>query len=144
MTRYTLLALRIAMSIVFLYSAWTKLSQPWQLFAMAVDGYGLLPLWAVDLVARGLPWFELAIGVLLIAGVWLRISAVAATLLLLGFFTILVRSYFAGLNIECGCFGPGDPISPKTLLRDGALLAACVALAVMAWRSPKREHQVAG
>jgi len=49
---------------------------------MSIDSYQLLPLRAVELVARTLPWFELAVGLLLIAGFWLRSAAAATTLLL--------------------------------------------------------------
>ncbi len=38
------LLLRFALGIIFLYAAWTKISRPWELFAMAIDSYGLLPL----------------------------------------------------------------------------------------------------
>ena len=60
------------MGVVFLYAAWTKLREPWLLFAMTVDAYGILPQWAVMAVARTLPWAELVLGVLLISGKWIR------------------------------------------------------------------------
>lgn len=123
---------------VFLYAAWSKLREPWALFAIAVDAYGILPQWAVVAVARALPWAELALGVLLLAGWFIRLSSTAATLLLAGFFALLLRAWFAGLEIECGCFGPGDPISPRTLARDGLLLAASLLLTALAWARPAR------
>jgi hypothetical protein len=46
----------------------------------------------------------------------------------------MVRAYILGMQIECGCFGPGDMISGVTLLRDGALLAAAVGLTWMSRR----------
>jgi uncharacterized membrane protein YphA (DoxX/SURF4 family) len=136
MARYSRLLLRIALGCVFVYAAWLKLKEPWQLFAMAVDAYGLLPQWAVIVVARTLPWAELLLGLLLISGVWLRISSAAASLLLLGFLTMMVRSYVAGMKIDCGCFGSDDPISLRTLARDGGFLAGALALTVLAWRAP--------
>ena len=42
--------------------------------------------------------------------------------------------YFRGAGIDCGCFGVGEPLSAKTLARDGALLAAAIALVVYARR----------
>jgi len=39
-----------------------------------------------------------------------------------------------GMQIDCGCFGPGERLSWLTLLRDGALLAASLWLTVMAMR----------
>ena len=130
--------LRIALGVVFVYAAYLKLKDPWELFAMAVDAYNLLPQWAVIVVARTLPWAELAIGLLLIAGRFQRLAAAAASALLAGFFTLTFRAYLLGMQIECGCFGPGDPISIQTLLRDGALLAVALGLAVMAFRQSRR------
>jgi hypothetical protein len=43
----------------------------------------------------------------------------------------MVVSYFRGAGIDCGCFGVGEPLSAKTLLRDGVLLAAAIALAAL-------------
>ena len=125
-TRAVALVLRIALGAIFAYSAWSKLKDSWALFAMAVDSYQVLPLWGVQWVARTLPWVELLIGVLLIAGRWMRVATGAASLLLLLFFGLMVRAHLKGMEINCGCFGPGEAISWRTLLRDGAILAASV------------------
>ena len=114
--RWVLLVLRIALGAVMLYAAYTKLSQPWLVFALSIDSYQLLPEWAVLFVARTLPWFELVLGVLLIAGIGLRYAAAASSALLLVFFGIMVRSYAKGLGIDCGCFGVGEALTPKTLV----------------------------
>jgi cobalt-zinc-cadmium efflux system protein len=136
--RIASLVLRIVLGVIFLYAAWTKLSKPWELFAMSIDSYELLPLKWVELVARTLPWLEAAIGLCLIAGVFLRSAAVATSLLLAVFFGLMVRAYAKGMAINCGCFGPGEVISWKTLLRDGSLLAAALALASMSfWKRRK-------
>jgi len=127
------LVLRIALGAIFVYAAWTKLRTPWELFAMSIDSYQLLPLKAVELVARTLPWFELAVGLLLITGFWLRSAATATALLLAVFFGLMVRAYVKGMEINCGCFGPGEVISWKTLLRDGSMLAAALALTALSF-----------
>lgn len=140
--RIAALLLRFALGIIFLYAAWTKLSEPWELFAMGIDSYQVLPLKYVELVARTLPWIEAAIGVLLIAGVFLRTATVATVVLLGVFFSLMVRAYAKGMQINCGCFGTGDPISWKTLLRDGSMLAAALVLACMSFvrrRKPSTE-----
>src|SRR5690349_21048647 len=103
MRKWILLALRVLMAAVFLYSAYTKLSQSYLIFAMSVDAYQLLPEWAVLAVARTLPAFELVVGLLLLVGRMPRFAAAAATLLLAGFFSILVYSYGRGMTIDCGC-----------------------------------------
>jgi uncharacterized membrane protein YphA (DoxX/SURF4 family) len=130
------LVLRLGLGAVFVYAAWLKLSKPWLLFAMDVDAYQVLPHWAVLVVARTLPWAELALGLMLIAGLFQRIAAPAVSLLLAGFFTLMLRSYFAGMQINCGCFGPDDVISIRTLARDGSLLVAALALTALVYRKP--------
>ena len=132
------LALRIALGAVFVYAAWTKLREPWELFAMSIDAYKVLPYWAVLVVARTLPWAEMLIGLALMAGRWLRLSAAAASLLLLVFFGLMVRAYAKGMQIDCGCFGGGDTISVRTLARDGGLLAGYLLLTWMSFRSRRK------
>ena len=133
--RWFLPALRVAMGLVFVYAAWTKLTQPWLQVAMAVDAYELLPAWAVELVARTLPWAELMLGLWLITGKWLRLSTLAASALLSVFMVALVRSFALGMNIDCGCFGSGDPLT---------LLAVSLLLTFLAFRqrskSLARDH----
>jgi putative oxidoreductase len=129
------LALRVLLGAVFIYAAYTKLRQSWLVFALSIDSYQLLPDWAVFALARTLPWLELALGVLLIAGVWLRYLSIAATAILGLFFTVMVLSYARGAGIDCGCFGVGEPLSAKTLARDGLLLGAALALVVLARRN---------
>jgi len=126
------LVLRVVLGVIFVYAAWVKLREPWALFAMAIDSYQVLPVWAVELVAHVLPWFELLLGILLIAGLWRRVSTVAASLLLVVFFSLMVRALAKGMQIDCGCFGPGERLSWVTLLRDGALLASSLFVAFMA------------
>jgi Methylamine utilisation protein MauE len=134
-----LFLLRLGLGAVFGYAAWVKLRQPWMLFAMSVDAYHVLPEWGAVAVARTLPWLELLLAVLLITGLWKRVTLPAASALLAVFFGLMVRSYVRGEGIDCGCFGPGEAISPVTLLRDGALLAASLLLTGMAFLGPGRK-----
>jgi uncharacterized membrane protein YphA (DoxX/SURF4 family) len=98
---------------------------------MSVDSYRVLPEWAVLAVARILPWGELLIGILLLSGFFLRYASFFATALLLLFFVLMLRSYGKGMGIDCGCFGLGEPLSVKTLVRDGTLLACSIGLLAM-------------
>ena len=122
------------MAAVFLYAAYTKLREPWLVFAMAIDAYQLLPQWAVLTLGRTIPWLELLLGVLLATGFAVRYASAAAAILLGVFFGLMVRAYAQGLKIDCGCFGLGEPISAPTLLRDGVLLAVSLTLTVLALR----------
>jgi putative oxidoreductase len=130
------LALRLLLGGVFLYAAYTKLSQSWLLFALSIDSYQMLPEWAVLAVARTLPWTELALGVLLLSGWKLRYVSMGAAAILLLFFSVMVYQYAGGTGIDCGCFGVGEALSAKTLARDGVLLAAALGLVALSWRTP--------
>ena len=134
MTRHVIVVLRILLAAVFLYAAYTKLRQPWLVFAMSIDAYGLLPEWGVLTTARILPWLELAIGLLLLAGLWLRFVSLAAAALLAVFFGIMLLSFGKGMGIDCGCFGVGEALTWKTLVRDGLLVASAILLSVLSFR----------
>src|SRR5271163_1363115 len=143
----TLLILgRLILAAIFLVAAYAKLkpqaAMPWSgasvktslaLFAMQVDSYQLLPPQLVSPVAHLLPPFALFLGLWLLSGVFLPYSALVTTLLIAAFFATQVRTYRAGLEINCGCFGPGERLRPKTLLHDGAFLALALAVTIGAF-----------
>ena len=117
---------RLALAAVFLWAAYTKLRDPWMIFAMEIDAMHVVPGAMVEPVARTMPWLELALGVLLVIGIQTRYVATVATVLLLGFFSMLLFLYLKGFQGDCGCFGPGERLGPKTLARDGLLVALSV------------------
>jgi len=134
---------RVLLGGIFIYAAYTKLRASFLLFAMAIDAYKVLPESMSVAVAHVLPWFELALGLALIAGIWQRITTTAATALLAVFFTAMVHAYQPDAKegqISCGCFGLGEPISGRTLLRDGTLLALSLALAIAAFYIARRRR----
>lgn len=133
--RYFLIVLRVALGVVFLYAAYMKLREPWLMFAMSIDAYQILPEWAALTLGRILPWLELALGLLLATGFGLRYSAASASIMLAGFFAVMVRAYVMGMKIDCACFGLGDVIGPRTLVRDGVLLVLSVGLTILAMRN---------
>lgn len=133
--RALITTLRVLLAAVFIYAAYTKLRQPWLVFAMSIDAYRLLPSWAVFAVARTLPWVELATGLaLLLPPAWSKYSAVVSTALLVIFWVAMLRAWTAGAGLDCGCFGVGEAVSPLTLTRDGVLLASSAALTMLLWR----------
>ena len=133
-----MLAGRIGLGLVLLYAGYAKLQQHWISFAATIEAYKILPPDAVIFVARVLPWFEVVLSALLVLGVGLRWVAAVASALLLVFFTILVRSYALGMDIDCGCFGPGEKLSWKTLVRDGLLLGVSLAVTIGAFLTARR------
>jgi uncharacterized membrane protein YphA (DoxX/SURF4 family) len=135
---WTLLALRIILGAIFVYGGYVKLRDPWALFAMGIDSYHIVPFSFVEPLAKTLPAAEVALGLWLCLGFWLRIPSTLVSLLLVVFFSAMVHAKAAGQQINCGCFGPGEPISKWTLLRDGSLLAASLFVTWHAFRGKRR------
>jgi hypothetical protein len=65
---------------------------------------------------------------------------VLSTLLILGFFAAVVRSYTAGMQINCGCFATPEPLTIATVIRDGALAALAVLMTVLAFIEARKPH----
>jgi uncharacterized membrane protein YphA (DoxX/SURF4 family) len=153
LARTLLLLGRLVLAAIFLVAAYAKLKPqaavPWSaasvktslsLFAMQVDSYQLLPPQLVSPVAHLLPPFELFLGLWLLSGVFLPYSALVTTLLIAAFFATQVRTYRAGLEINCGCFGPGERLGPKTLFHDGAFLALALAVTIGAFLQGRKRR----
>ena len=165
MSRALLLFGGMGLGGVLLYAGSVKVRLPWISFAATIEAYKLLPPDAVILTARTLPWFEIVLGALLIlasfvAGgfhvysyfrrsvfatlvangftIALAVLSTVASALLLAFFAILARSYALGMDIDCGCFGPGEKLSSKTLVRDGLLAGVSLAVTVGAFLMSRR------
>lgn len=136
--RVLLLAGRLIVGGVILYAAYVKLRAPWIQFAASLNGYGILPESALEPVAKTLPWVELTLGVALLSGIWLRWFAPLVSLMLGFFFALMVHTWAIGLKIDCGCFGPGEALGPKTLLRDGVLLTLALAVTYGAFRTQRQ------
>jgi hypothetical protein len=77
---------------------------------------------------------------LLLIGFWLRYVSILAVAILGVFFAIMLLSFGKGMGIDCGCFGVGEPLTAKTLARDGSLLAAAITLAFVA--KPPRSNRL--
>ena len=94
--KIAVIVLRVVLGGIFIYAGYVKLAEPWQLFAAGIADYEVVPMWAAKFLAHTLPWFELLIGLLLIAGRWFRTSTVSTSLLLLVFFSLMVRAFAGG------------------------------------------------
>ncbi len=133
---------RLGLGALFIYAGYAKARNPF-LFEMAVDGYQLLPPTGVIVVARGLPWLEVALGLLLWTGWKLPYSATFTSLLLGAFLVTMAVTYARGIEAACGCFGTSEPISPRTLARDSLIFAVAAVLAGRAWRQCLRKSSPA-
>jgi uncharacterized membrane protein YphA (DoxX/SURF4 family) len=58
-----------------------------------------------------LPLFEIALGLMLLAGVMVRIAAIATGVLMVLFIIGISSVWARGYSIDCGCFGGGGDVS---------------------------------
>ena len=138
---------RIALGAVFLFAAYAKLhfNGGWHFgdyhffFAMAIDSYNMLPLWAVETLARVLPILEAMIGAMLVLGLGVRWVAAFTSVLLLVFIGAMTRALILHIQIKCGCFGNDEPLTIWTLLRDSSLLVLALAVTIGAFVLHKRQ-----
>jgi uncharacterized membrane protein YphA (DoxX/SURF4 family) len=135
---------RLLLGGVFVAAGVLKLPDPGAA-VRAVRAYRLLPETLVVPVAFGLPVVEIAVGLALIVGVFVRTAAVASAVLLAVYVAAVASAWARGLQIDCGCFGGGGEVAaadtayPAEVLRDAALLL--VALALARW---PRSHAALG
>jgi uncharacterized membrane protein YphA (DoxX/SURF4 family) len=96
--------------------------------AMSVRAYELLPVGLANFLGYVLPWIEIGMGLLLIAGVAVSIVGLLGALTMFAFVIAIAQAWARGLSIDCGCFGGGGQVNPEdtkylsTILRDIGLL----------------------
>jgi uncharacterized membrane protein YphA (DoxX/SURF4 family) len=65
-----------------------------------------------EVIGYTLPFLELGLAVLLLAGLATRYAGVLSGLLLAAFVLGILSAWARGLSIDCGCFGGGGPVAP--------------------------------
>lgn len=98
-------AIRFVLGGLFLWAGVLKMDDP-MAFAEVIEEFRLVPPGWVIPLARTLPFMEVIVG----AGLILDVPGSRAGLigLLLLFLGVLVIGISRGLDVDCGCFGPGD------------------------------------
>jgi uncharacterized membrane protein YphA (DoxX/SURF4 family) len=123
----------------FIYSGLAKALEPAEfLKLLRVYDVTTEPL-VLNLVAAGLPWFELFCGLLLVLGVGVRGTALVALFLLVAFTALVwMRALaiqeatglaFCAIRFDCGC-GTGEVAICRKLVENGVLigLGSCLVL----------------
>jgi uncharacterized membrane protein YphA (DoxX/SURF4 family) len=130
------LVLRLVLGGVVLAAGLLKVGHP-ETSARAVRAYQLLPFDVAGYVGYALPVVAVAGGILLVLGLFTRVSAAVAGVLMAAFTIGIASAWARGLSIDCGCFGQGGTIAasqtqyPQEIARDVGLLLAA---AWLVWR----------
>lgn len=106
MSKWSYRTAKIILAAVFIYAGAAKLAAPHD-FARIIDAYGLLPPQLVGITALALPLAEVLAGVGLLLDLRASLSAIGAMTVL--FMGVLGYGMALGLDIDCGCYAPGDP-----------------------------------
>ena len=130
MPGYGVLAVRLFLGPLLLLSGATKLTRGG--FRSAVLEYRVLPDKLATLYATATPWLELLTAFALIAGVIVRVAAIAATALFVSFGGGIAVNLWRGRNLDCHCFGQmySETLSVMSLVRVAVLAIGSVMLAV--------------
>lgn len=148
---------RLLLGIIFIYAGYSKIFQPnrnlWPYFilkfsismnlsnfATQVEAFKMLPDWGVQFVAHALPFTEIILGLLVLIGWRLRIWAPVLTLIMFGFFFVVLRAYLLHMNINCGCFATPEIIGLKKVLEDAALSGLAVLMTIFAFQEARQPH----
>ncbi len=126
---WSLLILRILIGGIFIYAGIVKLQKP-ENFADSIATFHLLPVAGINLVALGLPLFEIIMGGLLLINRYARMAGCALTLLCAVFMLAFTQALLRGLPVDCRCFGEmGYSSNPWAFVfRDLLLLIGCIIL----------------
>lgn len=107
------LLLRLLLGAVFVYASLDKIWSP-DAFAKIVYQWQVVGPVPSNLVAVTLPWVELVAGLLLVAGVWKRESALVIALMLVVFIVAAASVMARGIDVEnCGCVSVAKAASPS-------------------------------
>ncbi|MEJ3747233.1 MauE/DoxX family redox-associated membrane protein [Actinomycetes bacterium KLBMP 9797] len=122
-------AVRLGLAAVWLVAGGTKVGDL-AASGRAVNAYDVMPYELAKVIGAALPFVEIGLGLLLLAGLATRVAAGVSATLLAVFIAGITSAWARGLQIDCGCFGSGGQLaagqSPSygpEILRDLGFLA---------------------
>jgi len=108
--KYLSLLSRVVLGGVLIFAGIVKLPNIDTLI-WEIEQYQILPTSLAVAYGYVLSPIEIALGVLLLLGIYLRISASISTLVVLSFTIAKINALIRGLDIDvCPCFGPAMPL----------------------------------
>jgi uncharacterized membrane protein YphA (DoxX/SURF4 family) len=101
---------RLGLAAVFLIAGGLKVGDL-AASGRAVNAYDLMSYDTAKVVGAVQPFLEIALGLLLLAGLAVRLSAAIAAVLLVVFIAGIASAWARGLQIDCGCFSKGGELT---------------------------------
>jgi len=98
---------RLVLGGLLIVTGALKIGHPVDL-ASAIAGFRLLPAELAAPLAIILPYFELLLGLYLVAGLFTRVAAWVAAVQFIVYAAAIGSAVVRGIPANCGCFGPGD------------------------------------
>jgi uncharacterized membrane protein YphA (DoxX/SURF4 family) len=138
---------RLILGVVLVVAGGLKVTSP-AVSARAVRAFQILPYDFAGYVGYALPVVEILIGLLLVAGLFTRLSGAVGGLLMVAFIIGISSAWIRGLSIDCGCFGGGGTVAaPQTkyladLLRDAGLIACAAWLVARPRTAYSLDHRL--
>lgn len=133
--------IRWVLSTLFIWAGSMKLADP-QAFGVIVRDFSIVPELSVMPIAIILPILEIIAAFGLIFDIRGSLSVITGLLTL--FIVILGYGIWLGLDIDCGCFGPGEPESRAYIGLRSALYRDLIMMVFIFflyfWRFSKTEH----
>ena len=147
--KYLSLLSRVVLGGVLIFAGIVKLPNIDTLI-WEIEQYQILPTSLTVAYGYVLSPIEIALGVFLLLGIYLRISASISTLVVLSFTIAKISALIRGLDIDiCPCFGPAIPLLlVESLAIDFVMLALEIPLliykneflSIVSWLSARRNH----
>lgn len=122
---------RLVLGLALLVAGFTKIGNlDGNVLSVRAYHFDFLPYSVVKAIGYAQPVLEIVVGLLVLAGLFTRVSAAIGTLLMLVFIVAIASVWARGLKIDCGCFSQGgatdNPHYLREILRDVVFAAAGV------------------
>lgn len=134
------LVLRLILAGVFLYAGAPKLGHL-DASRRSVRAYEIFSYDVANIIGTVLPLAEVALGLVLLVGLFTRFAAITSLVLLVVFIAGIASAWARGISIDCGCFSEGGAVAasqtqyPQEIARDVVLV---VLAGLLAWRPRSR------
>lgn len=129
---------RLALAGVLLVAGSAKFFEGGFAAQRAINAYKVFPPAWAPFLGYALPGLEIVLGLLLLVGMFVRVSSLITALLMTGFIAGIISVWVRGYSIDCGCFGGGGAVAEtgknlrytKEILRDLLFVGLAVRLAI--------------